>query len=274
MSIITISKGSEPEGQIVAQQVAERLGYRCFEPELIEEAAKRFRISGSKLTQVLEETPGIWERFTRSRRNYLIFIQAAMCELARRDHMVYHGSGGQQLLRGIPHVLKVRIIVPIARRVDWLVTQQGLIPEEAAKQVHAKDAEKTQRLRYLFDIDWNDPSLYDMVINLDRISVSSAVEEISGMVSRPEFQKTSESQQIIENLALASLVKATLAANERTNKALVAVAAQSGTVTMSGAVFSEASKEEILEVVRQVEGVVAVQDLLEISVIPTPEFMG
>jgi len=274
MAIITISKGSEPEGQTVARQVAERLGYRCIEPEVIEEATKRFRISESKLTQVLEETPGIWERLTRSRRNYLIFIQAAMCELARRDNMVYHGSGGQQLLRGIPHVLKVRIIVPMARRVDWLVAQQGLPPEEAAKRIQAKDAEKTQRLRYLFDIDWNDPNLYDLVVNLDRLSIPSAVETISEMVSRPEFQKTPEAQQIIDNLALASLVKATLAANERTNKALVEVVAQSGIVTVSGAVFSEAAKEEILGVVRQVEGVVAVQDLLEISVIPTPEFMG
>ena len=254
-------------------QVAERLGYRCIDPEVIEEAAKRFHISEGKLTQVLEETPGIWERLIRSRRNYLIFIQAAMCEMACGDNMVYHGSGGQQLLGGGPHVLKVRIIVPIERRIEWLVAQQGLTPEEAAKQVHAKDAEKTQRLRYLYDIDWNDPGLYDMVINLDRISISSAVGAILRGVSFPEFKKTSESQRIIDDLALVSLVKATLAANERTNKALVEIVAQSGTVAVSGAVFSEASKAEVLEVIRQVEGVVAVEDLLEI-VIPTGDFMG
>lgn len=274
MPIITISKGSMPEGTAIAQQAAEKLGYRCVEPEVVNEAARRFQISEDKLTQLLEEVPGFWEKITRTRRNYLIFIQAAMCELAREDNMVYHGSGGQQLLREIPHVLKVRVVVPMPRRVAWLAAQRGLSSQEAARRIEAEDAGKTQRLRYLFDIDWNDPDLYDLVVNLEHISIASAVEIIAGISQRAEFQVTPESRQGLENLALASLVKATLAANERTNKALVEVMADAGTVTLSGAVFSEGAKEEILEVVRLVEGVLAVHDRMEITVIPTPEFMG
>lgn len=274
MSVIMISKGSEEEGKAIAEQVAQKLGYRCIEPEVIEEAATRFHISGSKLARVMEETPGIWEWFTHSRRHYLIFIQAAMCELALRDNMVYQGTGGQQLLPGIPHVFKVRIIVPTRRRAERLVSQLGLTPEDASREVHGWDAGKSRRLRYLYDIDWNDPALYDMVLNLDRISISSAVEEISRMVSRPEFRSTPESRQLLENLTLGTLVKAALAANERTSKGAVEVAAESGTVTLSGVVFSEATKEEILAVVKEVEGVAAVQDLLEVGAVALPDFMG
>jgi len=94
MSIITISRGSLSGGRALAERLADRLGYQCISSEALIEAAAKYGVSEPKLTEVFEKTPSFWERLTKSRRLYLIFIQAAMCELAQQGKLVYHGQGG------------------------------------------------------------------------------------------------------------------------------------------------------------------------------------
>src|SRR5438477_257094 len=53
-------------------------------------------------------------------RRYITVLQTALYEFAEKDRVVLMGRAGQWLLRGIPHVLRVRVMAPFDLRVKRL----------------------------------------------------------------------------------------------------------------------------------------------------------
>jgi len=234
LSIITISRGSLSGGRDLAERVAARLGYRCISREVLLEAASRYGVPEPKLWELFEKKPSFWEWLTRSRERYIVFMQAAMCEEAQHGQLVYHGQAGQQLLAGISHVLKVRLIVPVDRRIKNAMERRGLTKEAATKHVQKIDDERTQRMRELFDVDWRDPALYDVVLNLRDMSVDTAAEIVVTLAQRPDYQPTAASIKALDDLSVAARVKATLLADPATNDIPLDVHADGGVVHISG----------------------------------------
>ncbi len=261
MSIVTISRGSLSGGQELAERVAERLGYRCVSREVLIEAAARYGVPEPKLNELFDKKPSFWEWLTRSREHYLVFVRAAMCEFAQQGRLVYHGQAGQQLLAGVGHVVKVRLIAPLEKRVAGAMRDQGLSHEAAIKYVQRIDDERLRRMRDLFDVDWRDPRLYDVVLNLERMSLDSAVDAVASLARQPEFQPTAASLQVLADLTLATRVQATLLANPATNDIPLEVEANSGVVHITGMVTALDDgqvEDHIRELALGTEGVTSV----------------
>ena len=110
--IITISRGSFSGGAVVAECVAEQLGYRLVSREILSDAAAHNGVAESRLAEAIERAPGLWERLGHDRRLYLAYIREALLDVAVEDNIVYHGHAGHLLLRGISHVLRVRLVAP------------------------------------------------------------------------------------------------------------------------------------------------------------------
>jgi cytidylate kinase len=255
MPIITISRGSFSGGQTLAERVAQRLGARCLSREVLVEVAATYGVPEPKLMQFLDTKPGMWERLTQSRRLYLIFLQATMCEQARQGNLVYHGQAGHLLLPGIGHVLKVRLIAPLAHRVQAIMERQGLGREAALQHIQRVDEERLQRMRYLFQVDWRDPTLYDVVLNLEHMSLETAADVVLYMAQHPEYQPTPASLKAFQDLTLSCRVQAAVAAHPTTRGIEVEVRADDGVVWVSGVVDEGELQEEILQVARTVPGV-------------------
>jgi cytidylate kinase len=272
MSIITISRGSLSGGRALAERVAERLGYRCMSSEALIEAAAKYGVPEPKLSEVFDKTPSFWERLTKSRRLYLIFIQAAMCELAQQGKLVYHGQGGQQLLKGISHIMKVRLIAPLEYRLKIAIEREGLASREAAMQhLQHVDEERLRRMRYLFNVDWRDPALYDVVLNIEHMSLETAADVVIYMAQHPEYQPTPASEKKLNDLALSCRIKASLAAHPTTSGIDVDVRADDGIVWVTGLIDSGELEYEIIRVAQTVSGLKEVISDLEIKpVFPYP----
>jgi cytidylate kinase len=271
MSIITISRGSLSGGRSLADRVAARLGYRCISSEALIEAATKYGVPEPKLSEVFDKTPSFWERLTKSRRLYLIFIQAAMCELASEGRLVYHGQGGQQLLRGISHVMKVRLIAPLEFRLKAAVEREGLSREAALQYIQQIDEERLRRMRYLFNVDWRDPALYDVVLNIEHMSLETAADVVIFMDQHPEYQPTVASEKKLHDLTLSCQIKASLAAYPVTSGIDVDVRADDGIVWLTGLIDSNELEYEIIRMAQSVSGVKEVISDLEIKpVFPYP----
>lgn len=272
MSIITISRGSLSGGRALAERLADRLGYQCISSEALIEAAAKYGVSEPKLSEVFEKTPSFWERLTKSRRLYLIFIQAAMCELAQQGKLVYHGQGGQQLLKGISHIMKVRLIAPLEYRLKIAIERQGLASREAARQyLQQVDEERLRRMRYLFNVDWRDPVLYDVVLNIEHMSLETAADVVIYMAQHPEYQPTVASEKKLNDLTLSCRIRALLAANPITSGIDVEVRTDDGIVWMTGLIDSGELEYEIIHIAQTMSGVKEVISDLEIKpVFPYP----
>jgi cytidylate kinase len=263
MAIITISRGTMSGGEALAKCLSERLGIPAVSQEILQEASQRFGISQSLLLQHLEKTKGLIPGPSPERRLYLAAIQLALAERAQKGPFVYHGHAGHLLLKGIPQVLKVRVIAPLIRRAQKLAETQKISVEEAKKTIEKLDESRVKWTRFLYDVDWWDPSIYDLVVNLDALTLEGACEMIVYALSRPEFQETSESQAIIKDFLLASRVKAVLASHDLTKGLELEVKAEKGIIGITGSfqtggIFSSGKhriKKDLIEVARQVEGV-------------------
>jgi cytidylate kinase len=270
MAIITISRGTMSGGEALAKCLSDRLGIPAVSQEILQEASDRFGISQTLLLQQLEKTKGLIRGISTDRNLYLTAIQLALAERAQRGPFVYYGHAGHLLLKGVPQVLKVRVIAPLNRRAQKLVENQKMSLEDAKKTIEKIDEGRVKWTRFLYDVDWRDPSLYDLVINLDSISIESACELIIGTLNQAEFKESSESRSIIEDFLLASQVKTELVGHDRTKGLELKVSAEKGTVRIfgtfeTGGIFHSGKnqiKNDLIEVARQVAGVREIQIIL------------
>lgn len=257
MAIITLSRGTFSGGEKLAECLAQRLGYRSISREVLIRAATVYGVSEEKLIKAVEQKPSLKERLALDidRFHYLSFIQSALCEEAKSDNIIYHGHGGHLLLKGISHVIKVKVIANREQRIVFAMERNKLSKEEALLYIDNIDKQREKWTKFLYDVDWNDPSLYDIVINLKKIAIPTACEMIALMTKAPEFQATEASRKNMEDLVLASRVKATLASNDITKNCNVDVVAEDGIVTVSGKVDTMEDVEDIEELVKQIKGV-------------------
>ena len=255
MAVVTISRGSASGGLLLAQTLEKKLGYEIVSREDVIREAAGFGASEDSLQEALLKPPTFWDRFRHERRRYLAFVQSALCERARRDRVIYHGNAGHLLLCGVPHVLRIRLIASMAFRIRKVMERQHLSRSEAIRCIENADRQRRDWTRFLYRQDWLDPILYDLVINLETLTVESAAEIVAAAVERPEFQPTDASRKAMEDLALASRVRAALAANEKTASVEVRIQADDGVVSLRGRLRPADLVESVVEVAREVEGV-------------------
>lgn len=271
MPIVTIAHETGSGGPEIGTALAERLGYRYVDREMISQAARQYGVTEDKLAQLDETKPSLFERFDVETRQYISIIQSGLYDVAEEDNVVINSRGGQILLRGITHALRIRVIAPFELRVKRVMDKMtGRMGESVdvrttAEMVRRSDHEKHGRMRYLYDVDWGDPALYDLVLNTEKLSTAAAVDMMSGLVRRPEVQATEASRQAVRDRGLASRVRAALAAHPDTRKYRINVEADQGVIRLEGT----AAVEKAAEVARTVAGVVDVKgQLLEVPPIP------
>lgn len=210
MAIITISRSTlSDSGKKLAECLSKRLGYRSISREIVIHAASEYGVPEEKLLKAIEQEPSIKERIgiDLDRLHYLSFVQAALCEEAKNDNIIYHGYGGHILLKGIPHVIKVKVITGIEQRVIFAMERIKFTRAEAIAHIHKMDDQRGRLAKSLYGAEWDDPVQYDIIINLKNMTIPNACEVIYAMAKFPEFQATDESKEEMNNLLLASREK-------------------------------------------------------------------
>ncbi len=208
MSVIVISKGSYSHGGEVAEKVAQKLDYASISRDVLINTSKRFNISELRLIRAYECSPSFLEKFTFGRDKYIKYIKAAILNELAKDNMIYHGFAGHFFVSGISHVLKVRINADIPERITYMMNRENVSKKEAANQVKKVDEERTKWSLKLYGIDTWDSRLYDLVINIGKVTLDHAVDLICQTVKLKTFQPTTESQKIIQKLAREALSEA------------------------------------------------------------------
>jgi cytidylate kinase len=255
MAIVTISRGSYTEGIAVAEALARELGHPCISREVVLEAAEDSGVEERVLVSTMEDPPRFWEKTPGRIPAHLNLVRAALLRHAQAGDLVYHGYAGHLLLSGIPHVLRVRVIAGPEKRIAALMRDFGMDRKQATAHLHKLDTQLAKWTRFLYGVDWQDPSLYDVVLNLDHISVEGAVITLAQMARSANFQPTDASRKAFADLYLSSAVWAALTKDPRTKAANVRVGSDEGTVFITGVAPNTRTADAIQEVVERVEGV-------------------
>ncbi|MFH0900713.1 MAG: cytidylate kinase-like family protein, partial [Pseudomonadota bacterium] len=232
MPIITVSRGTFSGGRELAETLARKLGVECIESEVLQDAAREFGVPVARLQAAMLKPPAIAKRMGHERDMYLSCITAALCERARGGDLVYHGHAGHLLLRGVSHVMRVRVVADPEFRIKAAMARMNLDRGQARKYIKAVDEDRCRWTQFLYAVDWTDPLLYDFFVNLEHVGVANAATALCAMAELPDFKPTPASILELEDLLLASRARICLWSDERTERAEVSVHAHRGVVTV------------------------------------------
>ncbi len=209
MPIITISRGAFSGGKKLAECLSKKLGYRSLSREVMINAAAEYGISEDRLLEALEQKPRIEDRIglELNRFHYLSFVQAALCEEAKDDNVIYHGNGGHILLKGVSHVIKVKLVTDLEQRIDFAREKLKFTRDEAIAYLYHMDELRGKWTSLLYSENWDAPSQYDITVNLRTMTLQEACELIATMTKFPGFQATAASKAAMQELFLASSEK-------------------------------------------------------------------
>ncbi|HJP31918.1 MAG TPA: cytidylate kinase family protein [Candidatus Latescibacteria bacterium] len=256
MAVITICRGSHAGGSVVATQLSEQLGYPILSREdVLSEAARDYGISEKELGKTLSGAPPFWQQVPGKRLAYVKCVTAVILDHVRDGNLVYHGITGHLLLADLPQVLRVRVIADMQYRIVATMQEEGLSQNEAVAYIQRVDKERSRWARLLYGVEWEDPSLYDMILNLGKIGPENACATIAGMAAQKEFEATPESQKGLDDVTLSCRVWATLAKNPDARGAGIEVTADDGAVVIGGTVNSVKTLELVPEIAQRVAGV-------------------
>ncbi len=277
MTVITISRFTGSGGERLANCLSEELSIPAVSREVITQVANQFGITEAFLWQQLEKTKGLFNDPSPERRLYLAALQLALAKRVEEGPLIYHGLAGHFLLKGVPQVLKVGIVAPLRYRAQRLMEQKNISFEEAVRSTKRWDERRSEWVRFLYNVEWLDPSLYDLVINIAHLSVESACRLVVSALQQEEFKELPGTQSLIEDFVLASNVKFLLAADERIKRLELEVQAEKGVVRITGAIptsgihswrGTEGTRSYIYEVAKGAPGVQKVLVSLEETVVP------
>lgn len=174
MTSITVSRQLGSYGNEVAQAIAERLNFHLVSREVINQAALRAGVPEVALATIddlglLGIKPSV-----QARQAYHNAIREVLEELATQGKVVIVGRAGQVILRGRPDVFHIKVIAPVNIRAERLAREQHIPIEAATAQITTSDRSRREYLKRYFNARWDDPELYDIIINTARMEVDEA----------------------------------------------------------------------------------------------------
>jgi cytidylate kinase len=258
MPIITISRGTFSGGRDLAEALARDLHAPCISREVLVEAGAQYGVSEGALSAALSQAPSLLDRLKRDRDRYLAFIRAVLYKHAREGDFIYHGHGGHHLLAGIRHVIRVRVVADTSSRIGAAMKELNMTSRQAEADIKKFDSERRKWTRFLYGVSWEDPSNYDVVLNLEYLGIEGACAVVVRLTELPQFQATDESRQALADLALQSFVLAALASDERTRDADFRVRAHDGVISVEVVARLAEMTESVGEIASRVEGVTKV----------------
>lgn len=255
MPVIAITREMGSLGKDVAAGLGEAIGVPVIYHELIDQLADRMRVRKSHVIRLLDGKAGLLERMTADKTSLFVHSADEIVSMALRGKgAVIRGWGANHLLRGVRHVVCVRVCAPFKVRRERML--ERLDTEDTARvtdEIQLNDEAQTAIMRRHFDVQWTDSEHYDLVLNTQRVSPQQCVDEVLRIVHSEKFAETEASRKQLEDLALSMRVRAAFRHSPEARSIRAMVSADAGRVTLSGC--STAEMLALMEVAAAVQGV-------------------
>ena len=255
MSIVAVSENMGSLGIEIGHSVATALGYEFAERDIISKAADRFGEDAGRLSHAVEERPTLVDRLSTAQRRFAQYVEATVQEMAAHDDIVLVGLASTIILTRAPHTLRARVTASEGRRAERVAQAQGLDPADALDGVRQSDRERAGRVWFLYHVDLENPLLYDLVINTDRLEAEEGAGLVQHALQHPRFQSTEASRLTMSDLSLATQARAMLMADPVTSNRSIRVECTDGVVRLGGRVEEWSVRRAAEHALGKVQGI-------------------
>lgn len=186
-SVVTISRRMGSGARIIAQKLADRLGWSLWDKELVNAMAEHAHVSQKVVQAFDEHTISEIELFARGMFGeqemtgfiYPKHLARAVKTIAKLRNAIILGRGANYIL---PDALKVRIEASEERRILNMMQYEGLTHAEAAVKLHESDRDRHHFLTTVYGKERADHPIFDLTIRMDSFTNDDAVEIILAAV--------------------------------------------------------------------------------------------
>ncbi len=185
--IITIGRQHGSSGREIARLLAEKLNYKCYDKEIVDEAANHSDFSRDLIDAFDEKRMSAFILHAGGyglNENFRLNMQVvsaqfdAMRNIAEKGNCIFVGRCADYILRDHDDLISVFILGDMDERLKCLERRQGLDETEARKKIKEVDKDRSSFYRYYSDQTWGDAQNYDMCINSSKLGVEGTVQVI------------------------------------------------------------------------------------------------
>ena len=264
MYFITLCRQMGAKGTDIEKLVAKELHYNFYDTEDVEKKAKELGFLDD-IREVDDKPPSLFKQiFSRQPEFWLDRLSTVIYDLTRRGSAVLLGRGGNMLLRSIPQALHVRVIASKETRIKNLL-ERGYKRKDAVSFMVKSDYERSSFLWFAFRQDWYDPELYDLVLNMDSLTVGAAVDMILCAARLRESQYRRNEISSLDLLELASRVSVALTKSGFPAGYVSPLVNAPGKVRLTGVVQIHREKLAAELTALKVEGIESVENEIQIA---------
>ena len=191
-TVICISHETGANGTDLGRLVADKLGFRLVDEEIVTRAAENQNVTADDLADV-ERRKSLLSRILREvavgaatgpaemfvtpygaepqpdKNSLRALIRQSINETAAEGNVVIVSHAASYALTDRDNVLRVLVTASPRTRMRRLVDANGLDEKQATKSIDANDAGRADYLKRFYSVADELPTHYDLVVNTDRI---------------------------------------------------------------------------------------------------------
>ena len=195
MAVVTISRQFGAGGITLGKMLAKRLNYTFADSEIIKMIAEMANVSthfvetiekeaGGKISKVISRliSKSLVDTVLKDERGYideeiyLDYLVLIIAQMADEGDVVILGRGSQYILNDHPEAKHILLIDDFDDRVKFMQEHYDISHTSAVQIVRREDKRRINLYRKLHKSDYDSPSLYHLVLNMNKVSLDKALE--------------------------------------------------------------------------------------------------
>ena len=190
--IITVGREYGSGGRYVAKLVAERLGLKFYDKDLLKIISDKSGLSAEYIEQNEQNMQGnLLSNFNTNYYNNLsnddnLFIAEsnAIKGIAERGGCVIVGRCSNYILKNNPNIINIFLYSDDESKVRRAVKYYGLDEKNALKEINRINKNREKHYNYYTHEKWRNIDNYDLSINVDKLGVEKTAGYIANFVNK------------------------------------------------------------------------------------------
>ena len=200
MAVITLSRHFGAGGKTLGKMIANKMGFAFIDDEIIKRVTEKTQSSdwmttiekefGGKLLPYISGIVPEWrvEKILDDKKGGMdevisvSILQQLMLQVAEEGNAIIVGRGGQYLLRDHKDAVHVLLVADLEDRVQFMEERYNLSLKKALQVVNCQDKRRQNFYRFLGKVDYDQPDIYHLVLNMSRLSLEKAGELLTTLV--------------------------------------------------------------------------------------------
>ncbi len=179
--VITISREYGSGGHFVGKLLAEKLGIKFYDKEIINLTAKEYGFNKKYIEQKEEQSVNSGIYYTNDDK--LFESESKVIEsLAKKESCVVVGRCADYVLRNRKYVFKIFLYSDMDSKIKRSVKYYGLDKDKAEKEINKINKQRAKHYNHFTNRDWNSFENYDLAINVDKLGVEKTAELLKNIV--------------------------------------------------------------------------------------------